>query len=77
VVLGIMSSKSAQLESVDDIRRRVDEAAKFAPLEQLALSPQCGFASSIGGNPMSESEQEAKLARLVEAAGAIWSNHTT
>jgi 5-methyltetrahydropteroyltriglutamate--homocysteine methyltransferase len=77
VVLGIMSSKSAQLESVDDIRRRVDEAAKFAPLEQLALSPQCGFASSIGGNPMSESEQEAKLTRLVEAAGAIWSNHTT
>jgi 5-methyltetrahydropteroyltriglutamate--homocysteine methyltransferase len=72
VVLGLISSKSPQLENVDDIKKRIDEAAKFAPLDQLALSPQCGFASSIGGNPMTEKEQEAKLTRVVEIARAIW-----
>jgi 5-methyltetrahydropteroyltriglutamate--homocysteine methyltransferase len=71
-VLGIMSSKSPDLESVDFLRRRVDEAAAYVSRDQLALSPQCGFASSIAGNPMSESEQEAKLARLVEAAATVW-----
>jgi 5-methyltetrahydropteroyltriglutamate--homocysteine methyltransferase len=71
-VLGIMTSKSAGLESAEDLRRRVEEAQKFAPLDQLAISPQCGFASSIGGNPMSAAEQEAKLARLVEVARSIW-----
>jgi 5-methyltetrahydropteroyltriglutamate--homocysteine methyltransferase len=73
-VLGIMTSKSALLEPPDDLRRRIEEAQKFAPLEQLAVSPQCGFASSIGGNPMSESEQEAKLLRLVEVARSIWTD---
>ena len=68
VVLGIMSSKRPELESADDLKRRIDEAARFAPLEQLAVSPQCGFSSSIGGNPLSERDQEAKLARLVEVA---------
>jgi 5-methyltetrahydropteroyltriglutamate--homocysteine methyltransferase len=72
VVLGLISSKSPQLENAADIEKRVNEAAKFAPLDQLALSPQCGFASSIGGNPMTEREQEAKLSRVVEIARAIW-----
>ena len=72
VVLGIMSSKTPELESADDLKRRIGEAAKFAPLDQLAISPQCGFSSSIVGNPLSESAQEAKLARLVEVARAMW-----
>jgi 5-methyltetrahydropteroyltriglutamate--homocysteine methyltransferase len=72
VVLGIMSSKSPELESADVLKRRIDEAAKFAPLDQLAISPQCGFSSSIGGNPLTERDQEAKLARLVEVARTVW-----
>ena len=73
-VIGIMSSKTPALESKDDLVRRVEEAQKYAPLDQLAISPQCGFASSIGGNPMTEQQQEAKLARLVEVARSIWSD---
>ena len=72
VALGIMSSKTPQLETADGLQRRVDDAAQFAPLEQLAVSPQCGFASSIVGNPLTEEDQEAKLARLVEVAHMIW-----
>ena len=72
VVLGVMSSKTPELESADDLKRRIGEAAKFTPLDQLAVSPQYGFSSSIGGNPLSESAQEAKLARLVEVARAVW-----
>jgi 5-methyltetrahydropteroyltriglutamate--homocysteine methyltransferase len=72
VVLGVMSSKTPELESADDLKRRIGEAAKFTPLDQLAVSPQCGFSSSIGGNPLSESAQETKLARLVEVARAVW-----
>src|SRR5262245_18894289 len=75
-VLGIMSSKSPDLESVDSLRRRIDEAATHVALEQLAISPQCGFASSIGGNPMTEQEQERKLARLVETADRVWGGQT-
>jgi len=71
-VLGIMSSKSAELESADYLIRRLDDAARYAPLERLAISPQCGFASSIGGRPMTEQQQEAKLARLVEVARKVW-----
>jgi 5-methyltetrahydropteroyltriglutamate--homocysteine methyltransferase len=71
-VLGIMSSKSPDLETVDFLRRRIDEAATHVGLEQLAISPQCGFASSIGGNPMTEKQQEAKLVRLVETADKVW-----
>jgi 5-methyltetrahydropteroyltriglutamate--homocysteine methyltransferase len=70
--LGVMSSKSADLESVDFLKRRIDEASKFAPLDQLAISPQCGFASSIGGRPMTDERQEEKLARLVEVAREVW-----
>ena len=71
-VLGVMSSKSPELESVEYLARRIDEAAKYAPLERLAISPQCGFASSIGGRPMTEERQQAKLERLVEVARKVW-----
>ncbi len=72
VVLGLVSSKSARVETADELQRRIDEAAKVAPLEQLALSPQCGFASSIKGNPLGAREQEAKLSRIVEVANNVW-----
>jgi 5-methyltetrahydropteroyltriglutamate--homocysteine methyltransferase len=71
-VLGIMSSKSADLEEVDFLKRRIEQAARFAPIEQLAIGPQCGFASSIGGRPMTEARQDEKLARLVETARSVW-----
>jgi 5-methyltetrahydropteroyltriglutamate--homocysteine methyltransferase len=72
VVLGIVSSKTGALESADDLKRRIEQAARFAPLDQLGLSPQCGFSSSVGGNPLSEAEEEAKLARIVEVAQDVW-----
>jgi 5-methyltetrahydropteroyltriglutamate--homocysteine methyltransferase len=72
VVLGLVSSKKPELESADVLRKRIDEASKFAPLEQLALSPQCGFASSIKGNPLAQPDQEAKLRRIVEVADKVW-----
>lgn len=72
VVLGLVTSKSGRLEPRDDIKRRVEEAAKFVPLEQLCLSPQCGFASTEEGNILAEDEQWAKLAMLVELADEIW-----
>lgn len=71
-VLGLVSTKTPKLETADDLKRRIDEAARFAPIEQLALSPQCGFASSIRGNPVTEADQRAKLARVVEVAEAVW-----
>jgi 5-methyltetrahydropteroyltriglutamate--homocysteine methyltransferase len=71
-VLGLVSSKSARVESADELIRRIEEAARVAPLEQLALSPQCGFASSIKGNPLGQGEQEAKLARIVQVADKVW-----
>jgi 5-methyltetrahydropteroyltriglutamate--homocysteine methyltransferase len=72
VVLGLVSSKKPDLEDTDDLIRKIEAAAKFVPLEQLALSPQCGFASSIKGNPLGEAQQEAKLARIVEVARQVW-----
>jgi 5-methyltetrahydropteroyltriglutamate--homocysteine methyltransferase len=74
VVLGLVSSKQATLESSDLLRRRIEQASRHAPLEQLALSPQCGFASSIKGNPLGPAEQEAKLGRIVEIAAQVWGN---
>jgi len=71
-VLGIMTTKDRHLESKDELKRRIDEAAKFAPLEQLALSPQCGFSSGIGGNVMTIEEEVAKLRRLVEVTKDVW-----
>jgi 5-methyltetrahydropteroyltriglutamate--homocysteine methyltransferase len=72
VVLGLVSSKEPELESVDALRRRIEEAAQFVPLENLALSPQCGFASTMLGNLLTWEEQEAKLARVAETARAVW-----
>jgi 5-methyltetrahydropteroyltriglutamate--homocysteine methyltransferase len=72
VVLGIMTTKRAELESVDELRRRIDEAASYLPLDQLALSPQCGFSSTAHGNELTEDDQWRKLARIVEVAAAVW-----
>jgi 5-methyltetrahydropteroyltriglutamate--homocysteine methyltransferase len=72
VVLGIMTSKTGELESKDELKRRIDEAAKFLPVEQLALSPQCGFASTEEGNTLTEDQQWAKLSRCVEVAHEVW-----
>jgi 5-methyltetrahydropteroyltriglutamate--homocysteine methyltransferase len=72
VVLGLISSKVGALEKKDDIKRRIDEAAKFAPLEQFAVSPQCGFASTEEGNVLAEDEQWAKLRMAVEIAQEVW-----
>jgi 5-methyltetrahydropteroyltriglutamate--homocysteine methyltransferase len=72
VVLGLVTSKSGKLESKDELKRRIDEAAKFVDLDQLCLSPQCGFASTEEGNLLAEDEQWAKLARVVEVAKEVW-----
>jgi 5-methyltetrahydropteroyltriglutamate--homocysteine methyltransferase len=72
VVLGLVTTKTGKLESKDDLKRRIDEAAKFAPLDQLCLSGQCGFASTEEGNTLTEDEQWAKLARIVEVAEEVW-----
>jgi 5-methyltetrahydropteroyltriglutamate--homocysteine methyltransferase len=72
VVLGLVSSKKAALESESDLIRKIETASKYLALEQLALSPQCGFASSIKGNPLGPAEQEAKLRRIVEVADKVW-----
>jgi 5-methyltetrahydropteroyltriglutamate--homocysteine methyltransferase len=72
VVLGLVTSKTGQLESKDAIKRRIDAAAKFVALDQLALSPQCGFASTEEGNVLAEDEQWAKLAMIVEIADEMW-----
>jgi 5-methyltetrahydropteroyltriglutamate--homocysteine methyltransferase len=72
VVLGLVTTKTGKLESKDELKRRIDEAAKFAPLEQLCLSGQCGFASTEEGNMLTEDEQWAKLRRIVEVAEEVW-----
>ena len=72
VVLGLVSSKTPALETVDGLRRRTEEAARYIDLDRLAISPQCGFASSAAGNPLTEADERAKLRLVVEAARAIW-----
>ena len=72
VVLGLVTSKSGRLESKDEIKRRIDQAAKFVSLDQLCLSPQCGFASTEEGNVLAENEQWAKLRMIVEIADEVW-----
>jgi methionine synthase II (cobalamin-independent) len=72
VVLGLVTTKKPRLESVDELRRRIDEAAKFVPLERLALSPQCGFASTMAGNRVSTEDQQKKLHRVAETARLVW-----
>jgi 5-methyltetrahydropteroyltriglutamate--homocysteine methyltransferase len=72
VVLGLVTTKAGRLESVDELRRRIDEASRFLPLERLALSPQCGFASTEAGNRITPDEQRDKLHRVVETARLVW-----
>jgi len=72
VVLGLISSKVAALEDVETLKRRTEEATKFIDLDRLAISPQCGFASTVAGNPISEADERAKLRLVVTAAEKIW-----
>jgi 5-methyltetrahydropteroyltriglutamate--homocysteine methyltransferase len=72
VVLGLVSSKTPRLESMDLLKQRADEAARHVDPEKLAISPQCGFASTIGGNPVTEADERAKLRLCVDAAEEIW-----
>ena len=72
VVLGLVTTKKGALEKKDDLKRRIDEAAKFVPLDQLCLSPQCGFSSTVEGNALTIEEQKAKLRLVVETAAEVW-----
>jgi len=72
VVLGLVSSKTPALESPAELARRLDEASRFVALDRLALSPQCGFASTAPGNPLTPADQEAKLRLVVETARTVW-----
>ena len=72
VVLGLVTTKRGELESKDDLKRRIDEAAKYAPIEQLCLSPQCGFSSTVEGNELTQEQQWAKLRLIVEVAEEVW-----
>jgi 5-methyltetrahydropteroyltriglutamate--homocysteine methyltransferase len=72
VVLGLVTTKRGELESKDDLKRRIEEAARYVPLEQLCLSPQCGFSSTVEGNALSRDEQRAKLRLIVETAAEVW-----
>lgn len=71
-MLGLISSKDPTLESQDALRRRIDEAAKYVPLENLAISPQCGFASTAPGNMLTWDEQRRKLELVVDTARKVW-----
>jgi 5-methyltetrahydropteroyltriglutamate--homocysteine methyltransferase len=72
VVLGLVTSKVGTLERKDELKRRLDEAAKYVPLEQLCVSPQCGFSSTLEGNELTPDQQQAKLALCVELAQEVW-----
>jgi len=72
VVLGLVTTKRGELESKDELKRRIDEASRYVPLEQLCLSPQCGFSSTVEGNALTHDEQVAKLALIVETAAEVW-----
>jgi 5-methyltetrahydropteroyltriglutamate--homocysteine methyltransferase len=72
VVLGLVTTKSGALENPDDVRRRIDEAARYVPLDQLCLSPQCGFSSTVQGNVLSYDQQVAKLDLIVGVAADVW-----
>jgi len=72
VVLGLISTKVAQLETIDELKKRINEASRYIPLEQLAISPQCGFASDVVGNLISEDDQKRKLELVVETARQVW-----
>jgi 5-methyltetrahydropteroyltriglutamate--homocysteine methyltransferase len=72
VVLGLVTTKKGALEKPDDLKRRIDEAARFVPLEQLCLSPQCGFSSTVEGNALTIEEEKAKLRLIVDVARSVW-----
>jgi 5-methyltetrahydropteroyltriglutamate--homocysteine methyltransferase len=72
VVLGLVTTKFGEMESKDALKRRIDEAAKYAPLEQLALSPQCGFSSTVHGNNIAVESQRQKLRLVIETAQEVW-----
>jgi 5-methyltetrahydropteroyltriglutamate--homocysteine methyltransferase len=71
-VLGLITTKSGELEDRDDLLRRIEEASRFLPVEQLAISPQCGFASGVEGNDLTPDEQWAKLDLMLEVAQQVW-----
>ena len=73
VVLGLVTSKVGKLESKEEVTQRIHEAARYAPLEQLALSPQCGFSSSASGNDLTVEQEIAKLRLVVDVANQVWS----
>ncbi|AVT37953.1 5-methyltetrahydropteroyltriglutamate--homocysteine S-methyltransferase [Plantactinospora sp. BB1] len=75
VVLGLVTTKRGELESKDALKRRIDEAARYVPLEQLCLSPQCGFSSTVEGNALTQEEQVAKLRLIVETAQEVWGDN--
>jgi 5-methyltetrahydropteroyltriglutamate--homocysteine methyltransferase len=72
VVLGLVTTKRGELESKDALKRRIDEAARYVPLDQLCLSPQCGFSSTVEGNVVSYDQEVAKLRLVVETAAEVW-----
>ena len=72
VVLGLVSTKVPELESNDELKARIDEAAQYVPMDQLALSPQCGFSSTVEGNEITEDDEIAKLNLVVETAAEVW-----
>jgi 5-methyltetrahydropteroyltriglutamate--homocysteine methyltransferase len=71
-VLGLVTTKRGELESKDELLRRIEEASRYAPLEQLCLSPQCGFSSTVEGNVLTEDQQWDKLRLIVEVAAEVW-----
>jgi 5-methyltetrahydropteroyltriglutamate--homocysteine methyltransferase len=76
VVLGLITSKRPALESKDELKRRIGEASRYVPLDQLCLSPQCGFSSTVEGNALTREEQIAKLRLVVETARDVWGDNT-
>jgi 5-methyltetrahydropteroyltriglutamate--homocysteine methyltransferase len=72
VVLGLVTTKRPELERKDDLKRRIDEAARYVPLDQLCLSGQCGFSSTVEGNKLTQDDQRAKLELIVETAAEVW-----
>ena len=75
VVLGLVTTKFGAMESKDSLKRRIDEAAKYAPMDQLALSPQCGFSSTVHGNNIAVEDQRNKLRLVIETAQEVWGAH--
>jgi 5-methyltetrahydropteroyltriglutamate--homocysteine methyltransferase len=72
VVLGLVTSKSGDLEAKDDLKRRIEEASRYVDVDQLCISPQCGFSSTVDGNALTLEQQEAKLRLVVETAEEVW-----